>query len=195
MSKDPQKIISTLVNRAFKENVLSGDAWFSSAQRNEYLGELLYKRYEKAHKKFLKRENTNYPAKLSLEQIFNEAQEMTLHRHVLMFFGLALECYLKAYIVRNRKINTLTILKENRRGNLEISDRTMLSHNLLALIDMSQLKMSFDSEIFKNLERATSSGKYSIEKNSDFTRSYTADFEKTVSLVRSLIKIVGGKLK
>ncbi|MFH0712599.1 MAG: hypothetical protein V2A55_01980 [Candidatus Jorgensenbacteria bacterium] len=193
MSEDPKKIIANLINQGFKDNALSGGLWRSSAEQNEYLANMLYKRYAGAFRRHAKRMKILLGRpKFSKEKIIREARDMTLHRYVLMFHGLALECYLKAYIAENKKIKPL--IKRNKNGNWELQDEILI-HNLKRLLEISRLKMKsadvkapLDSLSLINLERAIRSGKYGIERNADFTRAYTADLDRTVVFARKVIQ-------
>lgn len=155
--------------------------WRSTAGTNRHIGKMLYDRYLKAHKDYVEwMESSMKPGSRNIK-ISNEAiSDMALGKSTLMFYGLALECSLKEYIISQG----FDPIQNAATDNPSLNPRFL--HHDLWLYTKQAFGSKVPAQIMKNmpslkrLTRAITAGKYPVEKNTNETWAYTADLDKTI---------------
>lgn len=172
-------------NNKWQERVQNPKSWYATALMNEYIANFLLRKYKSYFKRLYSQQEDeiqqgftgNFTAK---KRGLND-RNGDLFRYILMFLGLSIECYLKSYLI---KMNKIQIFKDN---GLELSQK-ITNHNLEAFYKEAFLKIdSCDEKVLKNLTRAIKSGKYPVEKQSEYP-SYTSDFDNTIKTAKGIIK-------
>ena len=115
-----------------------------------------------------------------------DPMHLTLFRHVLMFYGLSLECYLKACLVKSKTIEPVD-LKKN--PVPQLSD-AITKHNLIYYFTwVFGVLTEEEAKTLGNLTRAILSGKYLIEKNAtNLGYSYSRNFDMDIRTTKKIIK-------
>lgn len=165
------------------------DVWASTGERNLFIARFLQRKYNKAYKIILKKSN-----KFRSEEITSEEWALTnIYPAILMFYGLALECYLKALLI---KLNLIKIFDDK--------DPYKLNDNLIKHLSITfyeRYKQTFpeiDDEGKKHiklLHRAILSGKYPFEKTPSGDFPYTSDFDNTIVFSKKIINDIKVLLK
>src|SRR3989338_1417078 len=73
------------------------DSWYAAGEMNKYIAEFLLQKYDSANKVYKKDLAYSVKQKVSIRDEHS-------HRYVLMFYGLVIENYLKACLVKEKKI-------------------------------------------------------------------------------------------
>lgn len=100
--------------------------------------------------------------------------QYSLHNRHLMFIGLSIECYLKAFLLISSKASSSTL-------NSELSGY-FISHNLDILFKHSfgeNETYNSNKKLLGLLTRAIKSGKYCIEKK-DYEEEYNSNYKQKV---------------
>ena len=156
--KSPEEI--SLDVEAWAESSCDPLLWASKAETNIEIAELLYKNYKDGIK---------------------------YRGHIMMIYGLALECYLKALSVKNGMIP----LEKDRMG----LNGTFTSHNLLYFYNFCFKNIDIEiKKCLNKLERGIRSGKYPFEKN-PASDAYDDDIDKTIVFTKDLIEKITKNLK
>jgi|SRR3989344_3130437 len=158
--------------------------WNRAAEINEYIANLLYKRRSAAVTKFT---NVNESTPITLE----EADDISMSRVIAMFYGLALEGYLKAYMVKFKEISP--VVEELKDGKLRIA-RELTTHNLFDLFTKFRDPRVEEEKLLRDLTRAVKSGKYFFERYFN-PSTYFYNLDKTVSRSKMLILEIKKLLK
>jgi len=162
----------------YVSRVKGPNSFLASAEINEYIAELLLKKYKNS---FRKQKAEFYKPKSKVKKADFSNQELS--RHVLMFFGLSIECFLKNYLIKNKIINPIEIRKDGPRLSGDIT-----VHALKSFLRKTPLKLEDEENAtIENLERATRSGKYSFELRHIYP-PYTSNFDQDVKNTKKIIK-------
>lgn len=158
--------------------------WFNAGLMNLKVAELLLQKYNSSHKRLkLEEENSIKPFNKIKRRRINP-YHLVLHRYILMFFGLALECYLKGLLVKIKKINPLNL------------DGVSLSQKIIRHLSTEMFKDAIgttatakEADTISRLRRAILSGKYPIEKKvTQFDDAYTAYLNLDIKETKNMIK-------
>ena len=163
----------------WREAVRDYKSWKRAARTNEYVADLLYKRNRKNFEK-LSRNNRNF------HKIF---EDLSIGRIVIMFYGLALEGYLKSTLIKH---NQIEVFEPNTQDKL---NKKLTTHKLLDSFNkiIDRTLTNEESVLLGNLERAINSGKYFFEKTYNHEPYFTS-LDNSVKQVKILIKEVKGLL-
>lgn len=163
----------------WKESVKNYKFWERAAQTNEYVADLLYRRNQKNFKKLLKN-NRNF------HKIF---EDLSTGRIIFMFYGLALEGYLKSAIIKG---GTIEVFESKTQDKL---NKQLTTHELSNLFQqtISRRLTNEESKLLNNLKRAITSGKYFFEKSYN-PEPYFTSLNSSVTQVKKLIQEVKKQL-
>jgi|GEM_PF-4333280 hypothetical protein len=188
-----QQLIKQQRATAFEQGTRRPDFWRSTAELNRYIADLLYERYLKAHEKYRKWMEAAATPPFNWRKVSSKTlSDMGLGRYALMFYGLAMECYLKAYIVKQGFDPIQNASTSNPSLKSQFLNHNLSSYMRQALIPSS---VSRPTRYIRNLERAILAGKYPFEKNVVEANAYTAELDETVKFAKSVNRYLKRKLK
>jgi len=159
--------------------------WALAGFRNEEIGKFFLRKYRSYYWR-LEQEHLELASGdlLKKKRRFNH-RDGDLHRYVLMFFGYAIENYLKGILIKRGCSPIETDAKSKLRLVASISNHKLVDYfnNVF-----STTPDKIVEEALKNLQRAIESGKYGVPKYEDQYYSFTANFDQTIIIAKGLIK-------
>lgn len=176
----------------YKNNAQDWKSWFYNGITNEEVAGHLNKQYASYYKRC---ELFCYETIKGVQKRKLQHYKGGWHRYILMFYGLAIECYLKAYLIKNNQITNIVEHKDN----LPQLTREIVNHNILNFWKMAFNEVheldDKEQEIFDNLQRAIKDGKYFIERKfSPQKYAYTAGMSANIKSIQEIIKFIKKKL-
>jgi len=181
------KHIKKIISDSFRENASNADAWLSNSEMNKRAAEILYDKYENACKQHSAMAPILHQLNIEGGEMENLARDLTLYKHVLMFYGLTLELALKAYLIKIGKFNPI---KAKNKGSE--TDKISLSDEITNYDLSYYYKLVFNAKPsqeeekhLKNLTRAIKFGKYYFEKKPPEEFYENDDFESKISFAKS----------
>lgn len=155
--------------------------WFNAGLMNRKVAEFLLQKYNSSHKRLLLEAKELMKSDRTKRRI--NPHHLVLHRYILMFFGLSLECYFKGLLIKTKKIEPLT------------PDKKSLSKDCLKHLgekmykDLFGLPTKTDAETLERLRRAILAGKYPIERDmKENMRAYTAYLDTDIKTAKRMIE-------
>jgi hypothetical protein len=156
--------------------------WFNAGLMNRKIAELLLQKYNSAHKRFiLQTKELMRPEGKKKKRRINPYY-LVLHKYILMFFGLSLECYLKGLLIETKKLKPLSPSKKS----LSIKCLRHLSPKMYKKVFGNIVQPRADT--LARLQRAILAGKYPIEKNIKIINAYTAYLDFDIKETKLMIK-------
>lgn len=155
--------------------------WFNAGKMNLQLAEFLLKKYNSAHKRNNIKANELVQLSIEPKKSRIDPYHLILHKYIMMFFGLSLECYLKGLLIRKGKIIPLN------------KDGKGLSKKILKHLDDSMFENALRScntnekEVIERLRRAIDNGKYPLETKLTHLNAYTEHLESDIKATRKMI--------
>ncbi len=160
------------------------NSWFGSGIMNQEIAEFLLKKYNSSHKRLLLQSTEtvlNFD-KVNIRRI--NPYHLQLHKYILMFFGLSLECLLKGFLIKIKKVTPL----KNTKGNFSLS-KEIKTHALKSMYLSAFEKYDpGEEDTLERLERAVLAGKYPLESNIQHISSYTGYFDTDIKKSKLMIK-------
>ena len=159
-------------------------SWISSGLSSEEIAKIFYRKYDSYYKRLEENHTTTKRGR------FNRI-DGDLHRYILMFFGYAIENYLKAALIKKGLINPISQNPE-----LQLS-KEVLKHDLENYYKrlFGDGIVDYEKEVLENLKMAILSGKYPVPKFFKDYYSYTYKLEETVNVFKKIIKKIKQEFK
>lgn len=156
------------------------NVWFGSGKINLEVAELLLKKYNSSNKRLALQAHEYSKGGLVRKRRINP-YHLTLYKHILMFFGLSLECYLKGILIKRKIINPLNADKKSLSSECT-------RHLSVKMFSLFRKPTDDESQTITRLQRAVFSGKYPIEKNMLNINTYTGYLDQDIKSARKMIK-------
>lgn len=192
MTRAQRAVLASFFNDNFERSARDASYWYGSGEMNQHVARLFHRRYLRAHENYLEINSRILDPVRPLKKISKtEMRDMSLHRYILMFYGAALECYLKAYIVKRGLYDPL---QRDSSGKWSLKPQ-WLNHTLQNYVNMAfptsrPAVIANNIDKLNNLTRAVYAGKYFCEKNGSELRTYTGGLDETVAFAKKLINIL-----
>lgn len=178
-------MVSNLTNQEkWKDAVLNYRWWFESGKTNLQIADFLYDKYLEANNVVEDYLNNGKGKSINKDDY---SLWSNIHKRVLIFYGFAVECYLKGLITDSLKEKILTFNE----GRISFS-RDFLKHincnsyknyeNIFPVINKKEEKY------IMYLFRAVHSGKYPFEKSPQEKNSMTSELDDTIKFAKKLIR-------
>ena len=166
---------------SWKKSAENYNVWISAAERNLFLAEYLCKKYLETNEKIVTKSNKFLGGTITR----GEWNLSSIHKEVLMFYGFAIECYLKALLVKEEVIEIFDEknefkLHEKLCKHLSVGFYEDYKENFPKINNNGKKHIGY-------LHRAILSGKYPFEKSPSKYFAYTAYFNNTVTFSKKLI--------
>lgn len=176
VDKFTEKLLEDYYDQA---NKLS--TWFNAGHMNFVVAELLLKNYNSSSKRQrLQAEEYAQPEGPKKKRRINYYYTV-LHKYILMFCGLALECYLKGLLIKTRKLEPLTPDRKS------LSAKCLQHLNINMFCDTIGNPTTKERDTILRLRRAIDAGKYPIEKKITKITAYTAYLDSDIKETKSMI--------
>lgn len=185
---DQNKVIDEIQARNYQKSALNPQSWFSDGERNKYIASLLYKKYNSYYRKLILHYEEN-PFDISgrnkpIRRRGLNDYDGDLHKYILMFFGVAIECYLKAYLIKYKKLKPL------HKNSIKLSKE--INHGIVNYY-RNAFPEATSNEIstLNALEKAIKDGKYHIAGKVNYSFSFvTYDLDKKIKIANKIINKV-----
>lgn len=160
------------------------NTWFSSGEMNKEIAEFLLRKYKSSHKRLVLQAKESIQIHGPTKKRRINPYHLTLHKYILMFFGLSLECHLKGYLIKIKKINPLKITQGKKSLSQDITTHKLKKMYLTAFGTLN----TEETHTLERLRRAIEAGKYPIEKSVPWISAYTAYLDKDIKKARKMIR-------
>lgn len=177
--------VTDLKKSIYQKRAEDPHVWFLAGFRNEEIGNFFLRKYLSYYRRLEEEHLETVLGDFPKKKWRLNHRDGDLHRYALMFFGYAIENYLKSILIKNG-VNPIDACGK---GKLCLND-SITGHNLVSLSDRIP-NLSLDESEKKalgNLQKAIVSGKYGVPKRKDQYYPFTADFDQTVIIARKLIR-------
>lgn len=179
---DRKKKLELSLKKHWADSVQKPEFWKESGERNLLVARYLHKKYIGSSKKIEKMSNEFKSYKIS-----NNTYKFTsIYKNVVMQYGFALECFVKALLIKNKSLQIFSREQQDK-----LSDGLLNHISINFYIHYRNILPVLKKEEFifiDNLHRAVLAGKYPFEKEPQIFKSYTGTFDETIIFCNKLIK-------